>query len=463
MEYTRLNITHYIFIYLLSIVQFIPALGAIDKLAPQFLYLSIVNLLSLTFQLKNPSSSHISLYTYKNNVISVFLCFLLVCSLSVFWAFNSVEGLITFFKVLIIFFTILNLTFHFKQIKITFKEFAYLIVFLLATDILNMLTSFINIYEFNSPSPQLNQIKGFASNRNVTSFSVLFKLPFLYYLIFNSKSVLKTLVICLIYLVSLFFLVNTYSRGAIISFVLLTIAFTSFQLFWNKKSIPKILIILFIGLMGFLLNIFIYQNGNNFSDRLQTLTVENIEKDKSTDERLTWYLSALNGIKEKPFTGFGIGNWKIVGNKYVSQYIEQYKIPKHVHNDFLQVFTEVGIFGFIFFVLIFIFSVRYILKIYKSNRNDSIIVSSVLMFALVSYLFDSTLNFPFERPISLVNLSLIIAYVNSKFLKVSKVNSIRFKLISSTHLLLAFASIFSSYKLYKGSVDEIEFIDRIGH
>ena len=45
----------------------------------------------------------------------------------------------------------------------------------------------------------------------------------------------------------------------------------------------------------------------------------------------------------------GLGNWKIQSIQSDNSEILEYEIPYHVHNDFLEIFTELGIIGFVLF------------------------------------------------------------------------------------------------------------------
>ena len=285
-------------------------------------------------------------------------------------------------------------------------------------------------------------------------------IPFVIFLLFfQKKTKSKKSFLLTIFGLTLFFIISTGSRGAILGFILLFIIFTLFQLLYSKKNAKLQIFLLGFSILVFSAHSFLYKNGQTVIDRVETLSPSNINSDSSTNERLVWYNAAYQGILEKPLFGHGIGNWKIVGNKYVTQFIEQYIVPKYVHNDFVEVFAELGVFGgflFVgFFILLFIKLFRN-----KNSFENWELEGSLIVFSLLAYLLDSNLNFPFQRPISLINLSLIVGYIIS----LDKHNIISKKYTKAISLLSFIAVTLitiSTIKVHKGFVDEVEFLDRI--
>jgi len=450
----------WIFVILIASVQFIPNFGSIDRASAQFLYLALITLTSFLYTLRElPTKGHVVLY--HNKIITVLFGLSCLGLISTLWAFNPTESLINYFEILLIVLIIYNLSHHLTQIKPNFKQIAFLFVFLLASDIFIMLVSFLSIYDFTNPPPRTNALLGFSSNLNVTGFSLTFRIPFVIFLILTSKKVINKIIYFLLMGLTIFFIIVSFSRGAILTFILLFSSFIFFQYFFVKTQRKLILFMLLFTVGVFGVQSFLYQNGNTFIDRVETLTPSKFKSDSSSNERLAWYKAAFEGIKENPLLGHGFGNWKIVGNKYVSQYIQQYIVSKYVHNDFLEIFAELGLVGLVLFIWFFILL---FVKLYRRRHllNNSAVVGSVIVFSLLVYLFDSNLNFPFQRPISLVNLSLLVAFIVSLDSKkiIPKKHSFIFSLLTLIGLISVFIS---TYKVHRGFIDEVNFIDRISH
>ncbi len=453
------NLSNWIFILLFSLVPFIPAFGALDLIGPQLLYLSIVTFISSIYLFVYRPNSTIRLYTSKITI--VFFLFIFCCLLSVFDSFNPTEGIITFFKILLMGFYLVNLSHHFIQVKIKFHQLAILFSLLLLIDVIEILSSFITIYDYSIPPGRSNELVGFTSNLNVLGFSLLFRMPFVLFLFISSSNWIYRLLSILLFCFAQFFLITSGSRGAILSLVIFTTLFIFYHVVYNKRERFVVLSIV-VGLIAtFGIHSLLFENGNKVTDRLQTLGTQEIKLDKSVEERLTWLSAGFEGIKDKPFLGHGIGNWKVVGNKYVNDYIVQYRVPKHVHNDFVQMFAEVGIFGFLFYCTFFGFI---LLKIFKSKKTigKQNFGFLVLLFSVLTFLIDSSLNFPIQRPTPIFNLIFLAAFVVSINPK-KIINKNYYKVLSPLILIGVFLSLWSSYKLFNGLVDEVEFINRIGH
>ena len=451
------------FLILLSAVQFVPAFGAIDKWGPHFFYLSIVGLLSTGYLLFF-STTVKKVQIPKNFIVFSFLGLVLLSLLSVIWAFNPTEALISFFKYAIILVCLLNLLLHFTKLGLGFEQLAKVFVFLVATDALVILISFLSIYDFNAPPGRTNALMGLSSNLNITGFSLLFRLPFVVYFIFKGKNTALRFLSAVLFALVLFFIFTSGSRGATLaSFLLIGLLTVSFWVFNIHSKLKNSLILVGLSALTLGVNTFLYQNSTNkVTDRVGTLLQINEQKDSSTNERLTWYGAAWEGIQEKPLQGFGIGNWKIVGNKYVSEYIEQYTVPVHVHNDFLEFFVELGLLGFLIFVL-FLLSIGYSIVLSASSSfSDNGLNTLLLLFAWASFLIDASLNFPMARPIALTNLILIAAYAATKNVN-GLLSNQKSRLSLVVALFVGIGAFISSFKVYGGLVDEIVFYDRIGH
>ena len=85
-------------------------------------------------------------------------------------------------------------------------------------------------------------------------------------------------------------------------------------------------------------------------DSLNYITRTSNVLDTSSQKRLGYYKFAIKSILNNPILGIGLGNWKIYSIKSESQVYDDYQIPFHVHNDYLEVATETGIIGMLLFL-----------------------------------------------------------------------------------------------------------------
>ena len=255
-----------------------------------------------------------------------------------------------------------------------------------------------------------NEFRGFTANINISSFSLCLKIPLLFYLTFNTKvNTLKLLSLIMIFS-SIITILLLGGRASIIALLfILIMIFIICILNTNKLKIINLSLSILIVVLS--LSAYQYFNQNNTSSRVveRFSNVLNPTADQSVKERLNFYNTAFQSIRDKPLLGVGIGNWKLISIKYSKDVIDDYKVPYHVHNDFLQVAAEIGLIGgiaymyFIFFP--FLMSIKKFLIDKEKNLNKYALV--FLIFGV--YIIDSLLNFPMARPVSFIYLLFAMA------------------------------------------------------
>ncbi len=167
-----------------------------------------------------------------------------------------------------------------------------------------------------------------------------------------------------------------------------------------------------------LVNYFSYNNSTVFKyrvDQLNHVVQNNGEKKnpkaKEKDIRYLFLNESLSLIKERPFFGHGSGSFSsiLISNTNSSYDFEKHKTP---HNNFLYVFFELGIFGFLIFLSIFYYQIKSILK----NSNMKIHSINLPLFYLFLMLFDSYL-FIFTITVMYMFMYKIFSEIDLKFKK----------------------------------------------
>ena len=73
-----------------------------------------------------------------------------------------------------------------------------------------------------------------------------------------------------------------------------------------------------------------------------------------------------------PILGIGVGNWKIKSIQYAGDSVVGYTVPYHAHNDFLQIFAEIGIIGGLAYLMIYLIPIYRILIKLKDRVLDNL-------------------------------------------------------------------------------------------
>ena len=134
-------------------------------------------------------------------------------------------------------------------------------------------------------------------------------------------------------------------------------------------------------------------------------------QDESTKQRIRFYEHSFRQILNNPIVGVGLGNWKISSIDYDKNNIVGYTVPYHVHNDFLEIATELGILGVILYISIFVVCLLALYKSYKKSDFTNQIFILMLFFSGLIYIIDSSLNFPYARVINQVMILSLLSLV----------------------------------------------------
>ena len=383
-----------ILIILYLVTPYVVNIKTVDIVGPQWLYLSLINILSFSFLVFKGELTKFKLH----KEILYFFFFFIFSALSIFKAYNIEAALVTLNEYFIITMSLFGFYLLVKSpnTNISFEIILTILIFLDTTysTILSVKDIINETFQYRS----LNYA-GFGANGNITSFAILYKIPFIFYFFLKTKNLSLKIVHLYIIISATFLIVIFGSRAAILSYFLILLIISIKSIFSNKiKSFTPILL---VTLLTFFLTSSSLQSADSF-DRISTL--QTFENDTSISARLRYYSQAIQSFTENPFFGIGIGNWKIESIKLDKENLIDYIIPYHAHNDFLQILAESGIFAFIFYALFF---TSFAFFLFKRVKVDFYFFAAC---SLIIYIIDSSFNFPIARPISFIFLIVLISY-----------------------------------------------------
>lgn len=383
-----------------------------DRISVHFLFLAVLNLISLILILrKNTLDEFLSVFKEKPHSYS-YLLFIVFGLISILVAENKIESIVTITQLLIFFSSFVIIVFLSKLKNINFIK-VFGVFTLMAVFIESIYINYLfydSIIIGGNSLDRSNEFRGFTANINISSFSLCLKIPLLFYLAFNTKVntvKVSTLIMIFSSILTILLLGGRASIIALIFILLLIVTVCLFKI--NKSKIVNLSLSILMIVLS--LSAYHYFNQNNISSRVveRFSNVFNPIEDQSVRERLSYYSAAFQSIKNKPLLGIGIGNWKLISIEYSKDLIEDYKVPYHVHNDFLQVAAEVGLFGgiaYLYFILFpFVMSIKKFLLDREKKFNQYVLI--ILIFGV--YVFDSLLNFPMSRPVNFIYLLFAMA------------------------------------------------------
>ena len=408
-------------------IGFVPNWGAVDKIAPQWLALSIINLSSTVVFLIYRKELIKNLRLILSSSVALFYCgFFLWSTASYFYAINPTEVLVNLPRHLNTLLMYLFIGVFIGGVSKKERFFSWVITIILGIEVYAVLEeAFLMIEKTGVISS--GTLKGVTANRNITAFSIVIKIPFVIYLmILQSKKKWIQVLQGLLIMSSLVCISIIQSRAAFVASGLILIIFLSiciyfFSLTKEKKWMwyPTFYILPLI--ISLFINSFYFSNkGASALDRASTISIST--NDGSVNQRLRYYEDVLMHMIDNPFLGTGLGNWKIKSIDYDKNDIRGYVVPYHAHSDFIQLGAELGVIGFLLYLGIFVLTVVFVFKLFFSSKTDlnQKLFLGLMLTSLSVYSVDANLNFPIARPQVLAPWALVMAMITFYYQSIFK-------------------------------------------
>ena len=359
------------FLLLISAAILVPGLGAIDNNAIRWFSLSVISGLYIIQLLL--SKDYVLTQT-KLMLISIFGTFVFL----VWSAFNSpnpIEGFISLYKLIIIVAVFFSCLMALKSIE---KPLLYIST-VFACSLL--IEGWVNIMDYFNQG----DFTGIANNKNISSSSIIIKLPFLIYLISKASNISQKNFYRMVEFLSIISVVLLQSRLGLASMILIYVMmFFYFKVSKKQFFVPLLMVLLSLSAIN-------YWNLNQGVEK-NNYNVFNLSTDESTNQRINFYSLALDLFSNKPISGNGLGSWKYESLKYKDPTSKSILVPYYTHNDFLQILVELGLIGLIIYLLFFISLLSRLIMGLKDKD-----AKRILLIAIIVFLFNSMLNFPIHR------------------------------------------------------------------
>ncbi|MEI6595401.1 MAG: O-antigen ligase family protein, partial [Bacteroidota bacterium] len=389
-----------LYILLILILPFVYVKTIVDPvLIPRQILLSIFLLIAVLFLFFQKQKDG---FQFSNKLIIAYGLLPIVYCVSIFQSINIIESYYTISKILLFSTFFILTTYLLVSGKIKFEiilkaliVFSCFIVVSTIIEVIKLRSTGVSVFK------ELNMylITSTFGHKNLLSSAIFMCIPFLYAAFLSlNKSWKIAASINIFFGVLLIFMLQTRAVIAGMGLSFLITSFLSLFLFRGQKERKYIRMIGFgaiVVLLGFL---FV---AVKYSDKFSLLT-----KTESMRERVNIWHNTLEMIKEFPLIGVGAGNWQIHFPNYgltrfydvnfsISEGLTNFQRP---HNDFLWVFSETGIFGFIIYCSIFILSIFYLFKlIHHSSELNQKIIYLLFLFTILGYVFIALIDFPLER------------------------------------------------------------------
>ncbi|MFA9212986.1 MAG: O-antigen ligase family protein [Candidatus Methylacidiphilales bacterium] len=277
----------------------------------------------------------------------------------------------------------------------------------------------------------LYELHSLFGHKNLFSSIMFLSLPFIIYLVIHTTKLIKYLYLFLI--IILFTLLIFVQTKAVLLAILLGLGVSIWALFNQLNFSLKIKYSIVSSLVfGILISVFLLKNKLTLLSNNETII-----------ERTLLWQNTWQMIKENSISGVGAGNWQIYFPKYGLQNFVQtnylisdgYTTFQRPHNDFLWIWSELGILGLLIYLAIFA------LTIYKAIQNVKTallatekILATCFLAAIIGYAFIAAVDFPLERSEHQLLLIILLAIINGKKIAPLKAPNFNHQLITITLL-----------------------------
>ena len=248
-------------------------------------------------------------------------------------------------------------------------------------------------------------------NPNMAADYLVIVLPSLIAMGVAQKKMLYRWFLFAVLLLSLIYLYNTHSRGGWLA-IFCAVLFMGFLYAvkkYNRGFIKRGLTIAVILFACLLPAILFTKSGNRILNAALS------------EYRITAWRNSIEMIRNKPIQGFGSGNFKIFYPAYsyravVDKAVDTTRYLGRAHNDFIQIAAELGIPGFLLFVLIPVCGLVISWRLLRQSGNSSFYPAIVgVAGGLIAFMVSAFFSFPMQRslpPLLVFSYCGILAILN---------------------------------------------------
>ncbi len=272
------------------------------------------------------------------------------------------------------------------------------------------------------------QVFGLFGNVNFFAEYLIVPLPIAVSLFFATQNKIKKFLLLIGIIVMGASLIATFTRGSYLGFGTSLIFMFSLFIFSREKTFfkhnKKLFIIVFLAIT-IILSLIVIPNplnkpGTIISKIKDRTSVTQLIQGNSIKRRIaTWKFTVLM-IKDHPLLGSGIGTYKYNTLKYQAEFFEQgenrtlypHGFADKAHNEYLQLWAEIGIVGLGIFIWLIISYFSCGLRILRKIKDEyeykrGIIIG--LMGSIVAVLIDGLFGFPLHLPATVILFWLVLA------------------------------------------------------
>ncbi|KAF2338156.1 O-antigen ligase family protein [Flavobacterium tistrianum] len=458
----KLSIPNFIvfsFISLILIIDFFPYFESHEIINPQFLYLSLLNLVMAIYfffnsRLISPDIFPLFKCSY---VFKLYLTFIFFCALSFLTARNTSLVYTKLTQIIIVFCLFINLSILLRNKLNLLYKITFIVSIAALVQSWQQLCHFLIMPKHASIIDLLTNMKGNTGNINILAASLTIKVPFILIgIIHFSKYTKWLLIVTLFSVTTVIFL--TGARTPLINLFFIYTAFITYlfkEHSFEKSTFFKASLLIIPLLIAVVFSNSIFEKSKDkeryvsLENRVQRINAE----DASSKARLIFWGNVFEMSKKSPLLGIGLGNYQIESIPYEKTTANDSNVSLHAHNDFLEILAETGVLNGLIYLSLFIsLLIINLKKIIKSQHKERKMIALLTLMLLIVYGIDAFFNFPMYRPTMSIFFSLLVALsLINVANKVMPSHNASFKVIFILLIVITLITSYSSFIIYKAS------------
>ncbi|MDD3656684.1 MAG: O-antigen ligase family protein [Atribacterota bacterium] len=410
-----------IFIILIAIIVILPVIFyrySIPNFAPiKELSLQICVVLSLTMWALKMITTE-SIYWQESSLDKPIFLYLLVGCLSLIWSINIYQSILAiplFIAGPLLFYIITNSIQQQKKIE---GLLLILIIVGLVMGIYGILQYFGIDFNFWKGNIERQKVMGLFGNVNYFAEYLILPIALTIGISLSKKKIFNRLFLFSALAVMGTTLFLTFTRGSYLAIavtipVIISFYYRSTSTEPDKQYYKKIVLLFLLLVIVALAIIYIPHPLNKDSTPLgklrQRVTIENITFGGSTLRRVAIWKFTWMMIEDYPILGSGVGTYDYHTLKYQAEFfargnnrdIYPHGKAAQAHNEYLQLWSELGIIGLLVFLWLIVSYYRNILKYLSKIKDEEKAITIGLTGGVTAVLVDALFGFPLQLAASI--------------------------------------------------------------
>ena len=358
-------------------ICFIPAaLIAGAAVVEFFIILICFTFLFLNFKKKGLEYYQITIIKF----FLVFCLFLIFSSVVSEHVLHSIKNTAFYFRYGILILSIWYLLENYQKFKSLF------FFFILLTLIVVVVYSFLQIFILHN-AVQDDRISGLFGTELIQGSFLLRTIPIFIIFYFYNKSNLSKIYHILFFsiLVSAFILIILSGERSSVFLMFIGIFLSVIFL---RISLAKIFISILLIFSIFILTIKLYPKSeaiiiHNTYNQIIEKGLNSIKINLFSEGHQNHFKTALLIFKQYPITGVGVRNFRLECRKNIYDNVGKYHCTTHPHNTYIQLLSETGLIGFLFFISFIVFLLIKIFNFLKITYSEKKKINIPLVFSFV--------------------------------------------------------------------------------